>query len=437
MSLTSPLLGLALTACGSEAHEVPVSPPAPVRQPLLVPVRSKLLVPRSELNASLVLTPDLAHHARVRTQTDGSWEVIHDGRPVASGLGGVLDGTPVLLSGGQRVAWGERSGQGWRVVVAGQATAAFAALGKVGIAVSTDGEHLAWQGQVDGGWQVLLDGEAVGTWADVGPPVLSPSGGHLAFAAQGTEGQVLVRDGHATPLSGTPIAAAFSASGDVLTLVVQRSDGFWSVRNGVDDGPFADLGSPVHAPRGDRWALPQQVEGRWDVRVDGVSGVQHERVGHPGPQFDPSGQHVAWWAQDDGVLRVYRDGKPGRPQGGVGDLPLVWSADGEHLAWLGRTPEETGDRSWHVVVDDVPFLAREQVAQVALSSDGAFVAWVGREGDGWAVRLGRTRDGEISSTDLVEGVGTDFGGGIAFAEGILRYTTIDGLGLVVNEVEIF
>ena len=143
-----------------------------------------------------------------------------------------------------------------------------------------------------------------------------------------------------------------------------------------------------------------------------------------------------WWAQDGDQYRVLRDGTPGRSWRAIGDLSLTWSEDGEHVAWLASTADELGSETWHVVVDDLPFLPREEIADLTLSPDGSWVAWVGREGTGWAVRLGRTRDGEVFTTDLVEGVGTDFGGGIAFVDGILRYTSIDGLGLTIHDLEL-
>ncbi len=429
------LLWLPLAACSSDASEVPVptAPPAAPSPAQLHPSSSKVLVPRNELNTSLVLTPDLAHLARIRRADAGTWEVLRDGQVVAEGLLGVLEGTPVLSPDGRRLAWGERVSDGWRVVVDGEETLVGQSLGKVGIAVSRDG-HLAWQVQVDGGWRVVLDGVPGPVWADVGPPVLSPAGGHLVYAAAGPDGPVLVRDGDASPLSGEPIAAAFSADGAVLGRVVRSADGYRFEDSARTLGPHPDMGTPVFAPVGARWSLPVHDEGVWKVLVDGVEVSRHDQVGHPGPTFDPSGQHVAWWARDGDAVRVLRDGEAGRAWRAIGDLAPVWSADGQHLAWLASTADEQGTSTWHVVVDDIPFLAREQVAALALSADGAHVAWVGQEAEGWAVRIGRTRDGRVWTTPGSEGVGTDWGGGIAFVGGVLRYTAIDELGLSVHEV---
>lgn len=330
---------------------------------------------------------------------DGTWQVIVDGEPAATGLAGVLDGSLVLSADGSRAAWGQRSDAGWSVAWGDTLSEPVTGLGKVGL----------------------------------GPPILSPSGRHVVYAARTPDGDVLVHDDARTPLTGGLTQAVFSSTGEHLVVVTQDDAGHHLTRDGAALGTWPDLGDVTAAPAGERWAYSRQTADGWQVVLDGEPASTHERLGSPGAVFSPDGAHVAWWALDSGVQAVHRDGVAGVPWGAIGELPLTWSADGQHLAWLAHEVGQTADRTWKVVLDGEPVSQREEVAALAVDATGAHVAWVAREGAGWVVRL-HTKGRGLRSTSIVEAVGTDLGGGVGFAGGVLRYTTVDGAGLHLHEL---
>ena len=103
---------------------------------------------------------------------------------------------------GGAVAWTEREGGGYRVVLNGRAGKAFAAVGQV--VLSPEGRRCAHAALVDGSWRMVVDGLEGKGYAEVQGAVFSRDGAHLAYQARAGEAWLLVVDAAVSGPSRTP-----------------------------------------------------------------------------------------------------------------------------------------------------------------------------------------------------------------------------------------
>jgi dipeptidyl aminopeptidase/acylaminoacyl peptidase len=63
------------------------------------------------------------------------------------------------------------------------------------------------------------------------------------------------------------------------------------------------------------------------------------------PRLSPDGKSVAWLAPDEGVLNIWRDGKPVTRDRGRGIRSYFWAEDSQTLLYI---QDKDGDENWHV-----------------------------------------------------------------------------------------
>ena len=112
------------------------------------------------------------------------------------------------------------------------------------------------------------------------------------------------------------------------------------------------------------------------VVVDGEAGQPFHAIAPGGVVFSSDGQHLAYPALDDRHWRVVRDGNAGARYDGISEL--VFSPDGTQLAFSALH-----DSLWHIVSDDWTSAPFDSLAPGSLQFryDGRALAFAGWQGD--------------------------------------------------------
>lgn len=244
---------------------------------------------------------------------------------------------------------------------------------RVPAAFSPDGRRFAYFADVPEKGVAIVEDDVPGPVVKaVYPPVFSPDSRHLAYLAQQFDGRlVLVTDG--VPGSAWTAKDAwgptFSPDGRRVAVVLLREEGGFLRRKQVQS---------------------LVIDGR--VVFEGVvDDVQAQ------PSFSPDSEHVAWWVLRGGERRLVVDGDPYPDVGNVESVPVYTSAG--HLVCAVRTPD--GAASTMMVDGRLGPPAEEHASMssalrqfgrdlaphpdvpFAVSADGEHVAWVGRFRDEW------------------------------------------------------
>jgi hypothetical protein len=183
----------------------------------------------------------------------------------------------------------------------------------------------------------------------------------------------------------TVMCGAALGAGAVVASPADRNVTTTVVMEGADSQIRA--GTLAVSEDGLRLALGRKVKGGWTIEVDGRPLGTYKDVSPvpPGysasaafPGFKPlvfsaDGAHLAYSAEVDGSWVVFRDGSPGKPYKDIGGPVL--SRDGQRLVYAARQP-----RGWCVVVDGVEGKTYERVGPPAISPDGKRVAYAARDG---------------------------------------------------------
>jgi hypothetical protein len=335
--------------------------------------------------------------------TRGPVVVLHDGREV--GRHGDTS-YPALDAGGARIAYLARDDGQVRLIVDGQASAAYHT--RPGSAPPTIGEHVVGPTMharysvrflSDGsllsvadhadGWAVRHDARELATYAWATEPFAS---GAAPATPEGLEGRAAFIPASITAARGAPVALWWERpAGDATQ---------WRVVRGgqpVDTIPCPrpwETERPVISPDGEHaayvcaWPEPAP-EG--DLTPRETMWVVHDgrRLGpYPmvwGVALSPDGRHVAYAASDGAVpqahWRYHRDGLPFGPE-----FLETWSArfgpDGRRLAWEARG----ADGVTRLYFDDVPIARFDEVLWGPSFLGADAVGWVvGRDDRLWRV----------------------------------------------------
>ncbi len=231
---------------------------------------------------------------------------------------------PVMSSDGTHVAYvagkGDLTNRRWLVVVDGREGPPYDAVKDESLVFSPDGKRVAYVasrgGQIGRQWFVVVDGREGPPCDEVGAPVFSPDGERVAYAA-------LTRDYAAR-------------KGDTWAVVVDgvRGPGYASTTRVVfsaNGKRFGYVGGCV------RWGEGRETGGATGVLrteavvVDGREGPPYDAVQHESLVFSPDGQRVAYVAVRGREYRLVVDGVAG-PACDFLSRP-VFSPDGTRLAY--------------------------------------------------------------------------------------------------------
>ena len=311
---------------------------------------------------SLAVSPDGWRLAFVERRGKG-FRVVVDGLP-GPDCKLVAPGTPVFSPDSRRLAYAALDGGRWRVVVDNFPGPPFERLG--GVAFSPEGRHVAYAALKAHKWRVLLDGQPGPPFEDVARASLafSPDGKRLAYAAKQWDKWRVVLDGKPGP--------EFDEVGGLLFSPDGRR------RAATARGSLPASGKPATA-RGERRLLyAARLASRWHVVVDGERGPAFEAI--EGRKFSPDGRRVAYVARAEGQFRVVVDGFVGAPCDGILAGSPVFSPDGRRVAY-GATRGEAA----HVVLDGKAQRSYDAIAGLTFSPDSRRVAYAAQKGIVWHV----------------------------------------------------
>jgi hypothetical protein len=295
---------------------------------------------------------------------------------------------------------------------------------------STAGGRFRWAAPDPDG--VLVDGQRVSKTpaATISELQFSADGSTYAFLA--TEGDGANKQAYAV-VNGERQKAypaikglALSGNGKAVGYLVTVEGGkTYAVLTGTKPVEAAEGSAIYFSPDGTRWAVVPGANGA--ILVDGkaeplVNNKDHyTSLVRPGPRypdgpslgapsfaFSPDGKHYAYAIEEEvrevgdryrTSFRVVRDGKPGKAWAGIRP-GVVWGPDSQALVYFAK---EKADGPWVLMRDDKPLPPcevwategegkRDEVKTVAVrfSPDGKHVAYAGRQGLSWVVRI----DGE-------------------------------------------
>lgn len=290
-----------------------------------------------------------------------AYDVLHEGRRgvvVDGELGPLHDGIGsegfVLSEDGSTCAYAALDGKEWSVVVNGEKGASFSMVSD--LRVGPNGERVAYRAfPSDTEVTVVVDGERSAGYEALGPssPVLGPDGRRVAYSAVRDGKQFVVVDGKEGPSfePGRQIAPVFSddakhvayigrgadtahvvyldhelvaeypfiikktlrfaPGSDKLFFIAKRDEKFFSVLGGEESKGYANVGrgTDLCSPDGARAAfLVHRQDKEEFVVVDGAEGDSYEGIAPASLAFTPDSGHVTFVAAGEGKQFVVIDG---------------------------------------------------------------------------------------------------------------------------------
>jgi hypothetical protein len=346
-------------------------------------------VPPTYRKGTIAIADDGAHWAMVVRDAEGQHVAADDGRGTAY----KECGTPRFAPGSERLFYWAVDGASTPprvVLVSGDRVLATDYVRLPALVFSKGGTRWASVGgtaSAEGGGPVavLVDGREMGRHADASLPAFSPDGQHVAYLIQDEAGQIrLLVDGNEqrafkgpeTPTSpivktlavGPNLPPQFSVNylrdGSLLVLTQDR-DGWAIYHDTVRLGSYPSSVWSGHGPV----ALDLGPQFRTAVAIAPAS----LSVADAGPV-------AAWWIRREGEVDTWRVVRNGRPVGATlcskpWTAPPVLSGDGAHVAYVCVQSAPGAVDTMYVVHDELSYGPYLDVFGIALSPDGAHVAY--------------------------------------------------------------
>jgi Tol biopolymer transport system component len=193
------------------------------------------------------------------------------------------------------------------------------------VVVSPDSRRLAYVERRGDWWQVVLDGVA-GKDYEIGPR--DPNGGLLFFLSKRLSASYQYpHPGRTLRFSPDSQRLAYVARhGRKLLVVVDGQEG--SEHDGIADQCL------VFSPNSQRVAyMAFSFANKWQMIVDGVEGKKYDCMGEGLPFFSADSQRLAYVAEQDGKQFVVVDGEEAKSYGYVFALSVFFSPDSKRLAY--------------------------------------------------------------------------------------------------------
>ena len=328
-------------------------------------------------------------------------------------------GALVFSPNSRRLAFPARRGAGWHVVLDGQEGEAFHGVGE--IVFSPDSRHVAYLARRGGKWHIVRDGKVGAAFHGIFRRKLafSPDSRRLVCVVMDSDRRArVVLDGQAGPAHQQISGLRFGPGGRVAYIGVDEG----RARVVLDGraGPAHDEIAEVALAGGGRVAYLARRVRSWIAVVDGVE--QGNFDGAAGLLFSEDSKHLAFAALRGPRAMVVRDGKEGQPHDAVRVNTLAWLPGGGLLyvarrrqgTRLGFTvvhndqpgplmdkiqPLQIAGARWgyigrvgkkhQLMLDGKPVAKHSWAAGLAFSPDGKRHAYLLRQDNGVAVKLGK------------------------------------------------
>jgi Tol biopolymer transport system component len=231
------------------------------------------------------------------------------------------------------------------------------------VVVSPDSRHLAFVERQGNKWRVVLDGVACKEY-EIGSR--DPSGGLLFFLSKRLSCSFQHPDRNGT--------LRFSPDSRRLAYVARRDRKLLVVVDGKEGHEHDGVANQclVFSPDSQRVGyMAFSFPNKWKMIVNSVGGKQYDCMGEGLPFFSPDSKRLAYVAEQNGKQFVVRDGEEGRPYGYVYALSVCFSPDSKRLAYAvageANLLQVGGKRS--VVVDGIEGKQYDGIAPVGADED--------------------------------------------------------------------
>lgn len=248
--------------------------------------------------------------------------------------------------------------------------------------VSPDGRRVAWREKRGKAWTVMVNGEGGDTFDGVDTLVFSPDSRRFAYRAQGAGKWAMVVDGKATmrvigkgTIQGVAYEelgpARFSAEGGRVAYWAKMKRKAMVLVDGAPGTEYDDVGDPAFSPDGQHVLYPAKPKKKWVVVVDGEEQPPEMKAiwngdlvvndvpvvaGLPWAQFhDALGP--MWVGRVDKGWSLVVEGKPG-PAFGALSWPIFFGSEGSRFAYAGAEIDigfgGSGKGIGQIIVDGEP-----------------------------------------------------------------------------------
>ena len=192
---------------------------------------------------------------------------------------------------------------------------------------SPDGNRLAFVIAEGEKFRVVVDGEPTPLYDAIGTLRFGAEGQRLAYVGRIGEQQYLVLDDQR--LGPFDLIADFTLGPNGRVGILVRDDGWRAVIDGQKSEAFGNLGS-IQFSQGGQYAYAAERGGNWFIIRDGMQSLAFSSVG----QLAFAGESLFYEASWDSDTFVVADTLRGRSLKWVGRL--IVSPDGFHLAYMGQ-----------------------------------------------------------------------------------------------------
>ncbi len=382
---------------------------------------------------TVTVSSDSRHMAYVVVRANTAF-VVRDGLESAK-YTHIVQGSLQFSPKGNRLAWTAHKGNKRVVVVDGEESSEYEAVGKQ-VAFSADGRHVGFfadRGRTRPTKVAVVDGTPLGPYDGIadGSFAFSTSGDHFAFVAKRAEKTFVVLDGHElTGYDAIGEGLTFDSSGASLAYVAKRGTSMFVVVNGKEGREYEAIAeAPIFSPDGSRLAYIAIRAGKRLVVVDGSEGKAYDGVGTASLRFSPNNRHVAYMVEQGGKKQVVVDGSEGKAYDDIGEI--MFSSDGEHLSYGARIGDKTigvvderevgreytnagapvlsfarkrvafraaKDHRQIVVLDGIAGAKYDKVHDLVFGPNGGHLAYWGRRGDKSILIVNTVQAGEYDNS---------------------------------------
>ncbi len=339
---------------------------------------------------SITTSSDSRRYGMARRGKDGL-EIVIDGK-VAGPYN--LGSPPVFSPDGKRVGYHAKDGEDWIVFVDDKKY-----VGRSSPLFSPDSKRFLFQAKRDGKEYLVVDGKAHKAYDYLfeRTVLFSNNSASVAYVAATKAGDFfVVQNGKAGKAyksiqTKTP---SLSVDGKHLAYIVSKGMQYYVVADGKEVGPYSNVkGRPVWNADGSRWAIVVAKADKWCVVINGQEGRPVLQVVPDSLAFSAKGDRLTYTFRTHNGYAIV-----------VGDKtykydeirPIVFSRDGEHYAFAGRS-----NGKWKLVLDGVAGAGYDDMSKrgITFSPDSKRLAAKVFQSGKWSIMA----DGKQGQTYKVTG----------------------------------
>jgi WD40 repeat protein len=214
--------------------------------------------------------------------------------------------------------------------------------------------------------------------------VVSPDARHVAYIR---DGNTLVLDGQPQKTYHQVSGVNFSPNGKWPAYAASDGKSWFVVVGMREEAPYQRVGEPVFGPDSKRLAyVAQQADGTRVVVVNSKPGKPYDRIFDGRIVFSGDGQHLAYGALSGEKWHLVVDEQEGPAVNFFGSSSgICLSQDGSQVACAVLIHSDKEHPAWGVMIHGKVEPPYQEIADIALSRDGKRLAYAALKDDKWRV----------------------------------------------------